>query len=193
MAAAPAMLSMAGAAAVLPFLPMLPVQILLNNLLYDLSELPIPVDDVDGRYLARPRRWDMAFVRRFMLTIGPVSSVFDFLTFFVLLHVLHANEAQFHTGWFVESLATQVLVIFLIRTAGNPLASRPSGWLAATSLGTVAVAMFLPVSPLAGPLGFEVPPWHFLPVLVALVGAYLVAVEVVKRWFYRWTLSAGQA
>ena len=178
------MVSMAGAAAVLPFLPMLPVQILLNNLLYDVSELPIPMDDVDAAALARPRRWDMAFVRDFMLAVGPVSSVFDFLTFF-LLHVLHAGEAVFHTGWFVESLATQVLVIFVIRTARSPLRSRPSPWLAATSLGVVATAVVLPLTPVAAPFGFVPLPPSFLALVAILVGAYLLAVERVKRWFYR--------
>jgi P-type Mg2+ transporter len=179
------MVSMACAAAVLPFLPMLPVQILLNNLLYDVSELPIPMDDVDAAHLERPRRWDMGFVRSFMLTVGPVSSVFDFLTFFVLLRLLHADEALFRTGWFVESLATQVLVIFVIRTTGSPLRSRPNRWLAATSLAVVAVAVLLPLSPVAAALGFVVPPPRFVPILAILVAAYLVSVEVVKRWFYR--------
>jgi len=179
------MVSMAGAAALLPFLPMLPVQILLNNLLYDVSELPIPMDDVDAAALARPRRWDMAFVRDFMLAVGPVSSVFDFLTFFLLLHVLHASEAVFHTGWFVESLATQVLVIFVIRTARSPLRSRPSPWLAATSLGVVATAVVLPLTPAAVPFGFVPLPPSFLALVAILVGAYLLAVERVKRWFYR--------
>lgn len=179
------MVSMAGAAALLPFLPMLPVQILLNNLLYDVSELPIPMDDVDAAALARPRRWDMAFVRDFMLAVGPVSSVFDFLTFFLLLHVLHAGEAVFHTGWFVESLATQVLVIFVIRTARSPLRSRPSPWLAATSLGVVATAVVLPLTPAAVPFGFVPLPPSFLALVAILVGAYLLAVERVKRWFYR--------
>jgi Mg2+-importing ATPase len=179
------MLSMAGAAAVLPFLPMLPVQILLNNLLYDVSELPIPMDDVDAAHLASPQRWDMRFVRNFMLAVGPVSSVFDFLTFFVLLRVLHADAALFHTGWFVESLATQVLVIFVIRTSGSPLASRPNRWLALTSLAVVALAILLPLSPVAAALGFVVPPARFVPILALLVAAYLVSVEVGKRWFYR--------
>jgi Mg2+-importing ATPase len=179
------MVSMAGAAAVLPFLPMLPVQILLNNLLYDVSELPIPMDEVDAAALERPRRWDMRFVRNFMLTVGPVSSVFDFVTFFVLLNVLHASETVFHTGWFVESLATQVLVIFVIRTRRSPLGSRPSGWLAATSLAVVGVAFVLPATPAAPALGFVAPPLRFLPILAALVGTYLVCVEGVKRWFYR--------
>jgi P-type Mg2+ transporter len=179
------MVSMAVAAAVLPFLPMLPLQVLLNNLFYDVSELPIPVDDVDPAVLDRPRRWDMGFVRNFMLAVGPVSSVFDFVTFFVLLRVLAAGEALFHTGWFVESLATQVLVIFVIRTAGSPFASRPSGWLAASSLAVVAAAVLLPFSPVAGALGFVPLPPAFLAVLAVLVGAYLFAVEGVKRWFYR--------
>jgi Mg2+-importing ATPase len=179
------MVSMAGAAAVLPFLPMLPLQILLNNLLYDVSELPIPMDDVDAAYLDRPRKWDMAFVRNFMMAVGPVSSVFDFLTFFVLLRLLGADAALFHTGWFVESLATQVLVIFVIRTQGSPLRSRPSRWLVATSLAVVAIAILLPLSPLGPTLGFVPLPVRFYPVLAALVGAYLVAAEAVKRWFYR--------
>jgi Mg2+-importing ATPase len=179
------MVSMAGAAAVLPFLPMLPLQILLNNLLYDVSELPIPMDDVDAAYLDRPRKWDMTFVRNFMVAVGPVSSVFDFLTFFVLLRFLGADAALFHTGWFVESLATQVLVIFVIRTQGSPLRSQPSGWLVATSLAVVVTAVLLPLSPLGSTLGFVPLPVRFFPVLAALVGAYLVAVEAVKRWFYR--------
>jgi len=179
------MFSMAGAALVLPFLPMLPVQILLNNLLYDVSELPIPMDEVDADSLRTPHKWDMAFVRTFMLVVGPVSSVFDFLTFFILLHVLHADEAVFHTGWFIESLATQVLVIFVIRTQGSPLASRPSPWLIAASLGAVAVALALPLTAAGRHLGFVPPPLGFFPVLVVMVALYLGAVEVAKRWFYR--------
>src|SRR5208282_5737550 len=121
------MFSMAGASLFLPFLPMLPTQILLNNFLYDLSQLTIPTDNVDDTYLQKPQRWDLGLIRNFMLFIGPISSIFDFLTFYVLLHVFHSSEAQFHTGWFVESLATQTLVLFVIRTAKNPLRSRPSG------------------------------------------------------------------
>ena len=105
---------------------MLPTQILLNNFLYDLAQITIPTDNVDAAYLRRPQRWDMRVIRDFMLFIGPISSVFDFLTFYVLLRVFHADETLFHTGWFVESLATQTLVLFVIRTMGNPLRSRPS-------------------------------------------------------------------
>jgi Mg2+-importing ATPase len=179
------MFSMAGASLLLPFLPMLPLQILLNNFLYDLSEVPIPLDSVDAEYLERPRRWDMRFIRNFMVVVGPVSSLFDFLTFYILLEILHADEALFHTGWFIESLATQVLVIFIIRTHRNPLRSRPSPLLAVTSLTVVAIAILLPFTPLSGHLGFTPPPPSFFLILAALVAVYLLAVEGVKRWFYR--------
>lgn len=179
------MASMAGASLFLPFLPMLPVQILLNNLLYDVSELAIPLDRVDEADLARPRHWDMGFIRAFMLVMGPISSVFDVLTFYLLLRVFRAGEALFHTGWFIESMATQVLVIFLIRTRGNPFRSRPAPWLAACSLAVVATAVLLPFTPAAPRLGFVAPPPVFFAALGGLLLAYLAAVEAVKRWFYR--------
>jgi P-type Mg2+ transporter len=179
------MFSMAGASLFLPFLPMLPVQILLNNLLYDVSELPIPLDRVDEDYLSHPRHWDMNFIRNFMLCIGPVSSVFDFLTFFVMLKLFHAGEALFHTGWFIESMATQVLVIFVIRTRRNPFKSRPNPWLIACSLGIVAVAAALPFTFVGRYLGFTAPPALFFLVLAAMLVAYLLAVEGMKRWFFR--------
>jgi Mg2+-importing ATPase len=179
------MFSMAGAAMFLPFLPMLPIQILVNNFLYDLSEIAIPTDQVDEEFVRRPHRWDIRFIRRFMTVIGPVSSVFDALTFLVLYFVLRAGEALFHTGWFVESLATQVLVIFVIRTRGNPFDSRPSRALALTSLAVVAAAISLPFTPLGRALGFVAPPPLFFAVLIATIATYLTAVELVKRWFYR--------
>jgi Mg2+-importing ATPase len=179
------MFSMAGASLFLPFLPMLPVQILLNNLLYDVSELPIPLDRVDNDYLSRPRRWDMNYIRNFMLIIGPVSSVFDFLLFYLMLAVFHAGERLFHTGWFIESMATQVLVIFIIRTRKNPFRSRPNPWLIACSLTVVAVAVLLPFTPAGAYLGFEAPPAFFFFILILLLLAYLLAVEGVKQWFFR--------
>jgi len=179
------MFSMAGATLFLPFLPMLPSQILLNNLLYDVSELPIPMDHVDNTYLTHPRHWDTAFIRNFMWLVGPVSSVFDFLTFFILLKVFDAGEKLFHTGWFIESIATQVLVIFVIRTQGNPFKSRPNATLTITSLAVVLVAITLPFMPFAPQLGFVVPPTLFLMILPGMVLCYLVAVELVKRYFYR--------
>ena len=179
------MFSMAGASLFLPFLPMLPVQILLNNLLYDVSELPIPLDRVDDDYLSHPRHWDMNFIRNFMLIIGPVSSVFDFLTFYVMLAVFHAGEALFHTGWFIESMATQVLVIFIIRTRRNPFRSRPNPWLIACSLTVVAVAALLPFTSAGAHLGFVAPPAVFFPILAAMLLFYLSAVEGMKQWFFR--------
>jgi Mg2+-importing ATPase len=179
------MFSMAAATLFLPFLPMLPMQILLNNLLYDVSEIPLPLDNVDEEDLRQPRSWDMRFVRNFMLTIGPISSLFDFLTFYLLMAVLSANEMLFHTGWFVESIATQVLVIFVIRTRRNPLRSQPNRWLTLTSLGVVVTAMLLPFTPVAAWLGFTPLPPLFFVLLGGLVTAYLLLVEAGKRWFYK--------
>ena len=179
------MLSMAGSSLFLPFLPMLPVQILLNNLLYDFSELPIPLDRVDDEYLAHPRQWNMHFIRNFMLVVGPVSSLFDFLTFYLMLTVFHASEALFHTGWFIESIATQVLVIFIIRTRRNPFRSRPHPWLIACSLSVVIVAALLPFTPIGIHLGFVAPPALFFVMLAAMMFVYLLTVEAIKRWFFR--------
>ena len=175
------MFSMAAASLFLPFLPMLPTQILLNNFLYDLAQITIPTDREDSSYVRKPQRWNIRIIRDFMLWIGPISSLFDFLTFFVLLRVFRASEALFHTGWFVESLATQTLVLFVIRTAGNPLASRPSPALAVTTVAVVLAAIALPFTPAARPLGFVPLPGMFFVFLVGVVGTYLVFVELVKR------------
>jgi len=179
------MFSMAGASLFLPFLPMLPTQILLNNMLYDLSQITIPTDNVDETYLQKPQRWDISLIRNFMLLIGPISSIFDFLTFYVLLHFFHTSEAQFHTGWFVESLATQTLVLFVIRTSKNPLRSRPSGPLTATCLAVVAIGLYLPFSPLAHVLGFTPLPAAFFAFLAVATAAYLLLVEAAKRRLLR--------
>jgi len=174
-------LSMAAASFFLPFLPMLPTQILLNNLLYDVGQLTIPTDNVDETYLQKPQRWNISLIRNFMVFIGPISSLFDFLTFYVLLHFFRSSEAQFHTGWFVESLATQTLVLFVIRTSKNPLRSRPSRPLLATCLAVVAIGIYLPFSPLAGMLGFTRLPAGFFTFLAVATGAYLLLVEAAKR------------
>jgi P-type Mg2+ transporter len=179
------MFSMAAASLVLPFLPMLPIQILLNNLLYDLSEMPIPMDEVDPESMAQPRHWDIRFIRNFMLVLGPVSSLFDFLTFGLLLFVFGAGQALFQTGWFIESLATQVLVIFVIRTRRSPLQSRPNPYLAATALAVVAVAILLPFTALGRWFGFVAPPLSLLAALAVMLVGYLALAEAVKRWFYR--------
>lgn len=175
------MFSMAGASVFLPFLPMLSTQILLNNFLYDTAQITIPSDNVDEQYIRSPRRWDMKLIRNFMIFIGPISSIYDFLTFYVLLHFFHASQSEFHTGWFVESLATQTLVLFVIRTMGNPLKSRPSIPLAITTVLIVIIGVLLPYSPLAGLLGFTTLPGPFFAFLAISTATYLLLVQLAKR------------
>ena len=176
------MLSMALASVMLPFLPMLPLQILLNNLLYDLSEIGIPFDNVDKEDLAQPHAWDMAAILRFTLVMGAISSLFDAATFVVLLKVFDTTAALFQTGWFLESIATQILVIFLIRSR-RPLApaNRPPAVLVATSLGAIAFAIVLATGPWRASFGFVSIPVNLGVALVAITAAYLAAIEVAKR------------
>jgi Mg2+-importing ATPase len=181
------MVSMAVASLFLPFLPMLPVQILLNNFLYDLAQVAIPADRVDRTWQRAPRRWNVAFIRRYMLTIGPISSVFDLATFAIMLGVFGAGAPLFRTGWFVESLATQTLVIFVIRTAAPPWAMPPSRGLVVGVVASLGAGILLPFTPLAGWLGFVPLPPLFFAFLVVMTVAYLAAVEVAKRRFYRAT------
>jgi P-type Mg2+ transporter len=175
------MLSMAVAAAVLPFLPLLPAQILLNNFLYDLSQLSIPTDNVDPSWVAQPRKWDTGMIQRFMFGLGPVSSLFDFITFGVMLWIFNAGSELFRAGWFFESLATQTLVIFVIRTAGNPFRSRPSRALVLTVIGGVTAGLVVVVSPVGSVLGFATLPPLFFGVLVVMTVTYLCVVQVLKR------------
>jgi len=177
------MFSMAAGVLFLPFLPMLPTQILLNNLLYDLSETTIPLDTVSETAVARPRRWDIGTVRRFMLLFGPVSSVFDLATFALLLWVFRAGPVLFHTGWFIESLATQILVIFIIRTE-QPLRDWPHPALAASSLIALALAVALTYSPLAHWFGFVPLPVSVMGALAGITFSYLLTVFAVKRWLF---------
>ena len=187
------MFSAAGASALLTFLPMLPSQILLNNLLYDTSQLTIPTDNVDPEQLARPSRWDMRFIRRFMLFFGPLSSLFDFATFGVMLWVFHAGPALFRTGWFVESLATQTLVVFAIRTRKIPFfRSQPSLPLLLAVIGVVCAGAILPFTPAASALGFRPLPGVFFAVLGLMVVCYLGLIEAGKRVFYHQAAVQGQ-
>ena len=179
------MVSMAAAALFLPFLPMRPVQVLLNNFLYDLSELPIPTDRVAEADLLTPRRWDTAFIRNFMLCFGPLSSLFDLLAFGLLYGVMHASTTVFQTAWFVLSMTTQVLVIFVIRTARAAWRDRPSAGLAAASLGVVAIAIALPLLPWGQTFGFVPLPFEVSGLIVGLTLAYLAAAEAAKQLFYR--------
>jgi Mg2+-importing ATPase len=178
------MLSMAAASLLLPFLPMLPTQILLNNLLYDISEVGLPLDNVSAAEIQRPQIWSLKGLMRFAAIMGPLSSVFDLLTFAVLFWLLRAAPAAFRAGWFLESMATQVLVIFIIRTRAPVWTSKPHPVLTATSLGALAVALMLPFSPLAGWLGFQAPSASGLLILGLLVLGYLVCAELLKRWAF---------
>ena len=175
------MFSMAIASLFLPFLPMLPTQILLNNFLYDLAQVTIPTDQVDATFTHKPQRWNVGMIRDFMIYVGPISSIYDFLTFFALLKVFSASEQLFHTGWFVESLATQTLVIFIIRTAGNPFRSRPSLALTATTVGVVIAGIVIPFTSLGKILGFTPLPLGFFLFLAGATSTYLLLVELVKR------------
>jgi Mg2+-importing ATPase len=181
------MLSMAGAAALLPFLPMTPGQILLNNLIYDASQTAIPSDNVDPNVEAEPARWDVHAIERFMIVFGPISSIFDYLTFGLLLLMLGTNDpSRFRTGWFVESLFTQILVVLAIRTRRSPFwLSRPSKQLGAAIVAALAAAVIVPMSPLGSVIGFGALPWQFWLLLIGIVIAYLTLVEVTKRWFER--------
>ncbi len=180
------MFSMTGGSLFLPFLPMLPIQILLNNFLYDLSQIAIPTDEVDAEYLLRPRPWDISSIKTFMLIIGPISSLFDFLTFWVMLSIFHAPAELFHTGWFLESLCTQTLVIHIIRTGKIPFVdSWPSRWLLLSSILIVGIGMYIPYSPLATYFGFVAPPQRYFVALFVIAGSYFYLVQIVKSWFVR--------
>ncbi|MDR5684473.1 MAG: magnesium-translocating P-type ATPase [Armatimonadota bacterium] len=179
------MFSMAGASLLLPFLPLLPKQILLTNLLTDLPEMTIATDRVDADWIERPRRWDIGFIRRFMVVFGLLSSIFDYLTFGVLLWVLRAGPAEFRTGWFVESVVSATLIVLVLRSRGRFFRTRPSGALLLATALVVAATVALPYTPLAAPFELVPLPPLFLVVLGVVVLAYVAGAELVKGWFYR--------
>jgi Mg2+-importing ATPase len=179
------MLTMALASLVLPFLPLTAVQVLLNNLLYDMSQIGIPFDHADATDLARPRGWDMPGLMRFTAIMGPLSSLFDIATFGLLLWLFHVDVAVFRAAWFIESMATQVLVVFIIRTARPAWISRPHVALTVTALAGLAVALVLPFLPWAGLLGFAPPPGAVTGAIAVLVCAYLASAEWLKRFAIR--------
>lgn len=181
------MLSVVVATLFLPFLPMLPSQILVNNFLYDTAQITIPTDQVDEDYTRKPHRWDLKMIYHYMLLFGVVSSIFDLATFVTLYKIFAVDEAQFRTGWFMESLATQILVVFVIRTEKNPLTeSRPGKLLVLSTLICLVIGWMIPYTPLAGPLGFSPPPMPVLAVIMAWVIMYLVCAEFVKRYIHRY-------
>jgi hypothetical protein len=188
------MFSVAGAALFLPFLPMLPIQILLNNLLYTLSQTTISTDNVDEEYIERPKRWDISFIRNFMIVEGPISSIFDFATFFTMLLVFGVplvnstthQQSLFQTAWFIESLCTQTLVVFVIRTRQSPFwKSKPGKYLVFSSLSVVATALIIPYTPVGRLFQLVPPPPAFYIALALIISFYLLLAETVKKWFYR--------
>ncbi len=181
------MFSMAGASLFLSFLPLLPKQILLTNLLTDIPEMTIATDSVDRELIDRPKRWDIAFIRKFMLTFGVVSSVFDYLTFGALLWLLRASEEQFRTGWFVESVISASAIVLVIRTRRACFSSRPGRHLLLATMAIAALTLLLPYTPLAAPLGFTPMPLSFLLLLAAILAGYVLTAELVKRYFYATT------
>jgi Mg2+-importing ATPase len=180
------MFSAAGASVFLPFLPMLPMQILFMNLFYDVANMTLPTDNVDEEYTNLPRRWDIGFVRKFTLFFGPFSSLYDFLTFGIMLFIFQASPALFHSGWFVESFWTEVLVIFVIRTRRIPFTkSRPGKWLTVLTLTCVALGTILPFTILGDFLGFTPLPTEYWALLVLMVATYLLLVDAGKVFFYK--------
>ncbi|MGB7581450.1 MAG: magnesium-translocating P-type ATPase, partial [Sedimentisphaerales bacterium] len=180
------MFSMTGASLFLPFLPMLPIQILLNNFLYDMSQIAIPSDSIDEEYLLKSRPWNVGYIKKFMIVLGPVSSIFDFITFGVLWFIFHASVPLFQTGWFLESMCTQTLVIHVIRTGKVPfIESKPSQFMLFTSIYIVTIALVLPFLPLGKYLGFVEPPPSYFIALTLITLAYLCLVQFVKSWFIK--------
>ncbi len=182
------MFSVLGASAFLPFLPMKPVQVLTNNLLYDFSQVPIPTDDVDPEQITKPRPWAIDEITRFILFIGPISSIFDYTTFFVMLYVFNCwgNERLFQTGWFVESLMTQTLIIHIIRTNRIPfLQSRASWPLTVTTAVIMGVGVLLPFTPLGAAIGLTALPPRYWPILVLTLLCYALLTQVIKKWLLR--------
>lgn len=180
------MFSVLGAVIFLPFLPMLPIQILLNNFLYDFSQLTIPSDSVDREYILSPKRWDINFIRRFMFIFGPISSLYDFITFGMMYLLFNSSPSHFQTGWFMESLATQTLVIHVIRTRLVPISqSRASLYLWLSTLFVVLVGWIMPYTPIGKFFGFSALPPLVIIFLILTVLAYLLTAEIGKRYFYR--------
>jgi Mg2+-importing ATPase len=184
------MFSMAGASLFLPFLPLMPKQVLLTNLLTDLPEMAIASDNVDDEATAKPQRWDLRLVRRFMIAFGLLSSVFDYLTFGALLVLFGGNPITFRTGWFIESVVSAASVVLVVRSRRPIGASRPGRGLVRATVFCLSATVLLPWSPLGRPLGLAPPRPVVLVLIAGIVLAYVASAEMVKRWFYA---TAGRA
>jgi Mg2+-importing ATPase len=169
----------------LPFLPLLPMQILLTNLLTDLPEMTIATDNVEKAAILKPRRWDLKLVKRFMITFGILSSVFDFITFLVLMKFLNANETGFRTGWFIESVISASLIVLVIRTRKFIFNSRPGKYLSVAVLTIIMLTLVLPYTPLGAIMGFASLPLYYLGIIFCIVVSYVICTEFVKRIFYK--------
>ena len=180
------MFSMAGVSLMLPFLPLLPKQILLTNLLTDLPEMTIAADRVDQELVSKPRRWDIHFISKFMLVFGLLSSVFDYLTFGALLFLLHADSAQFRTGWFMESVISASMIVLVIRTRQSIFHSKPSPYLFSATMAIALITLIIPYTPLASVLGFQALPFSFVLILMAIIALYVTSAEIMKSIFYGW-------
>ncbi|MNX45920.1 Magnesium-transporting ATPase, P-type 1 [compost metagenome] len=179
------MFSMAGASLFLSFLPLLPKQILLTNLMTDLPSMAIATDNVDEEWTAKPRRWDIGFIKRFMLIFGVLSSVFDYLTFGVLLFFFQAAEKEFQTGWFIESIVSATLIVMVVRTRKTIFTSKPGKYLLMATILVAVLALLLPVMPFAAIMGFSAIPFKFYLAMLAIVAMYIISAELVKHWFYK--------
>jgi Mg2+-importing ATPase len=184
------MISMAGASVFLPFLPLLPKQVLLTNLMTDFPEMTIATDSIDKEAAERPRRWNIKFIRNFMITFGPLSSIFDVLTFLVLQLGLHATPDEFRTGWFVESVISASLIVFVVRTRRPFFRSMPGKYLLITSLLVVVAVIILPFTPLGSLFGFVPLPFSFLLIMLGIVALYVISAELAKRGFYKTVRSS---
>lgn len=178
------MFSMAGASMFLSFLPLLPKQVLLTNLMTDMPSMTIPSDNVDEEWIKNPRGWNLGFIKKFMIIFGVLSSVFDYITFGVLLFLFKASEVEFQSGWFVESVVSATLIVLVIRTQKSFFKSKPSKYLAIASIAVALFVMVLPSLPFASILGFRPLPLIFYPVLLGIVVLYILSAEMTKKWFY---------
>lgn len=183
------MFSMTGASLFLPFLPLLPKQILLMNLMTDFPSMAISTDNVDEEWIKRPRRWDIKFIKRFMAIFGILSSVFDYVNFGVLILLFHAKESEFQTAWFIESVVSATLIVLVVRTRHSFLKSKPGKYLIMASISVASVVLILPDLPFASLLGFTLVPFIFYLAMISIVGLYILSAELMKKWFYRDSLN----
>jgi Mg2+-importing ATPase len=184
------MFSMLGASAIFPFLPMLPVQILIQNLLYDISQISIPWDRMDADYIEKPRKWEAGGIARFMIFIGPISSIFDYATFFVMYHFFKANspgqQSLFQSGWFIEGLLSQTLIVHMIRTRKIPfIQSWATAPVLALTTAIMAIGIFIPFSPFASGLKLQPLPMIYFPWLIGILVTYCFLTQLVKGWFIK--------